>query len=198
MKRLLPLIITCFSWIINAQEMPKQLRAYEPSEQGWGVGTEFRTTTGMVGSHWDVRMRVLYFDGTHILTIIRPASDDYFRIYEGDNCYLKLNTEEIVELPILKDFGVWNYYQPGYFVGNTHMPGRYITQMFYKIPDISILSKYNIVKIRYFVNHSPRDIDIEVDGNINKFNKNIKESTVTAEQNYKATQIFEDNPTAGF
>ena len=198
MKKIISILLSLNFFYLAGQDTPRLLSVSEPSEPGWGVGTEFRTTTGLVGSHWDATVRMLYYDGVYILSIIRPASDDYFRIYEGDDCYLKLNTDEVVELPIMETFGVWNYFQSGYWVGNTYMPARYITQMFYIIPDISILNNKDIVKIRYFVNHSPRDIDIETDGNVKKFNRNMRESMSQAVSSYRAAQILDENPTAGF
>ena len=177
---------------------PSIIRGVDPFEPGWGVGEEFRPTTNFVGSYWEPTMRIVYYPDRYILSIIRPATDDYFKIYEGDDCYFKLDTGEIIELPLLTEFGVWNYYQKGYYSGNTYMQGRYITQMFYEIPDISILSKHNIVKIRYFVNHQPRDINIESEGNINRFNKNIKASAVQAQHAYNIRQTYEENPIKGF
>ena len=174
------------------------IRGINPVEPEWGVGEEFRPTTNFVGSYWEPTMRIIYYSDRYILSIIRPATNGYFKIYEGDDCYFKLDTGEIIELPLLTEFGVWNYYQKGYYSSGTYMQGRYITQIFYEIPDISLLSKHNIVKIRYFVNHQPRDIDIETEGNVNKFNKNIKTSLVQAQQAYNARLTYEENPTAGF
>lgn len=176
----------------------KPVPASDQLNINWGIGSEFRTTSGMFGTYWDATMRVLCTGDKYILSIMRPASDGYSTIYEGDNCYLKTHTGEIITLPLLTEYGVWNYYQKGHYVANTYMNGRFITQMFYEIPDLSVLSRYKIQKIRYFINHSHVDIDLIYENNVNRFNENIKKSALQAQQDYGNKQVLEDDPTAGF
>lgn len=170
----------------------------EPYSLNCGIGNEFRLTSGLAGSHWEPSARMIYDGRDHILSIMKPASDTYYTIYEGDNAYVRFSNGEIMELQITDKFGIWNYYQKGYWVSNVHMPPRYITQMFYIIPDPDKFIKNEISKLRYFVNHQAKDIDFMQEGNIKKVNRSLTESFTKAREDYHQNRILDQDPLTGF
>lgn len=162
--------------------------------RGYGISNEFHSEPGFAGSYWHTSMRILYAGNEqYLLTIYKPASDGYYRIYEDEDCYIKLDNNEIVTLKLNTELSPWNYVFSGYYSGKIWMATRYFTQAFYNIPDISVFLNHKITKVRWFLNSKPYDIDYEENKWVKKISKRFVDAIKEAASRYvDASTVVED------
>ncbi len=165
----------------------------------WSVSDEFKTKSGKTGSYWFPTMRIACCaDGKFILSILRPASNGYFKVSEGDDCYIRLENDSIVTLKLNTEYSPWNYEREGYYVGSVYMKTRYFTQTFYDIEDILQLSNSNIIKIRWIEDNKPYDIEYTDKKWAKTFNKSFHDAIQQAYKKQKEKSAFNEDKLSGF
>ncbi len=171
------------------------LRAKDIEDGNWSVSDEFITKPGNKGSYWFPTMRVLCCaDGKYMLTIIRPAYNGYFKLSEGDDCYIRLDNDSIVTLKLNTEYSPWNYEREGYYQNGVFMKKKYITQTFYDIENVWQLSNNNIIKIRWIEDNKPYDIDYKENKWAKNFNKSFHDAILQAnKKEYERSSVTDDN-----
>lgn len=171
----------------------------EQKDYKWGISDEFHSEPGFVGSYWHTAMRVICTEDYHfMLSIYKPASNGYYTIHEDEDCYLKLEDNSIITLKLNTEYSPWNYERAGYYVSSTYMPKRFFTQTFYDIPDVNILTKNKVIKIRWIIDGSPYDIDYYYNNWVNKFNKRLRNAILQAQKDFEKKAEFTDDNLIGF
>jgi len=194
------LVLFIFMALFNANSFgQKVLDVKEQKDYKWGVSDEFHSEPGFAGSYWHTAMRVICTEGYHfMLSIYKPASNGYYAIHEDENCYLRLDNDSIVALKLNTEYSPWNYEREGYYSGSVYMPKRYFTQTFYDVPNIRLLTNFNIIKIRWIIDGKPYDIDYTESYWVVKFNKRLKKAIVESQKDFEKKAKFTDDNLTGF
>lgn len=171
----------------------------EQKDYKWGISDEFHSEPGFTGSYWHTAMRVICAEDYHfMLSIYKPASNGYYAIHEGENCYLKLENDSIITLKLNTDYSPWNYERAGYYVSSVYMPKRYFTQTFYDIPDANFLTQHKVIKVRWIIDSKPYDIDYVESNWVSKFNKRLKNAILQSQKDFEKKAKFADDNLQGF
>ncbi len=165
----------------------------------WFVSDEVMLESGRKDKLWIPKMRIICrADGQFLLTILRPAKNGYYKVCEGDNCYIRLDNDSIVTLKLNTEYSPWNYEREGYFYNNILKGKMYWTQTFYDIDDIMQLANSNIIKIRWIEDDKPYDIEYTDKKWAKTFNKSFHDAILQAYKKQKEKSAFNEDKLSGF
>ena len=200
MKKVYSILILLITSVVCFAQEDKGDDGIKPKKfASWTLSKGFQAEPGHAGSHWKPTMSIAIDKEGYYCVVNLYNATNYYSVNNEilPHLYLKTENGDIVDLEMDNDEPIHTFYLKGYYFLNVWMPGRYVTCLIYKIPNIeSFLSNY-YVKYRVWYGEEFKDVELNKSF-AKKFNNRLKEATDEVTEKYEKREKSLNNPLEGF